>query len=59
MSLKEQEIYLKSINYLKKKNANLSLLFGVFSHNVTDDQSEDKIKSINLSTKFFIFNDVK
>jgi hypothetical protein len=58
MSLKEQDIYIKSFNYMKKGKLGIPLLFGVFSHNVTDEQTE-KIKSINLNTKFFLYNETK
>jgi len=43
---------------MKKGKLGISLMFGVFSHNVTDEQTE-KIKSINLNTKFFLYNETK
>ena len=44
---------------MKKTKPRIFLLFGVFSHNMTDENKDDKIKSINLNTKFFLFNDTK
>ena len=44
---------------MKKNRPAISFLFGVFTHNVTDDTKDDKIKSINLNSKFILYNDSK
>ena len=61
ISLKEQEFYLKTKNYLKqeKKNLNIPLIFGSFSHNITEENGDNKVKTVNFYSRMYNFNEEK
>jgi hypothetical protein len=67
ISLKEQEFFLKAMNFLKNDKkvfnnvniGNIPLLFGSFCHNITEENFENKVKTVNFYSKIFQYNDKK
>ena len=67
VSLKEQEYYFNVLNYFtnksqKKYNSkiiiqNIPILFGVFSHNVTEEDFDYKLRTQNFNSKIFKFEE--
>jgi hypothetical protein len=67
ISLKEQDYYINLLKYFKNKSfknnnpqmytPNIPILFGVFSHNVTEEDFDNKLRTQNFNSKIFKFDE--
>ena len=61
ISLREQEFYNTANSHMKKikSQSGIPLLFGCFTHNVTEETNESKVKSVNFYSKMYMTNEEK
>lgn len=61
ISLKEQEFYFRTMNYLKKdkRAPGLPLLFGCFCHNLSEQNLENSVNKVNFYSRIYKYNESK